>query len=95
MILPNTLMVIPYARTRIFLDKKLSSFKNIKIKNIIRDTIVFILYRVPLVFIVLYLLDVSINQILSACIISTLISGFTGRPYGIFLDRMRKIFKVS
>lgn len=92
MIIPNTLTVIPYAKTRVFLDTKLSFFKNNTYKNILRDTLVFIMYRVPLVFIVLYILGVHIEQIIVACLISTLISGFTGRPYGIFLDWFRKKF---
>lgn len=94
MVIPNTLTVAPYSKTRIFFDKKLSSIKNIQVKNIIRDTLVFILYRVPLVFIVLYVLGTDIRKIITACIISTLISGFTGRPYGIFLDWFRGIFKI-
>lgn len=94
MIIPNTLTVVPYAKTRMFLEKKLNFIKNIKMKFICRDTIVFILYRVPLVFIVLYILGTPTKQIISACTISTLISGFTGRPYGIFLDWFRKIFKI-
>lgn len=95
MIIPNTLTVVPYARTRIFIGNKLSFLKNIKIKNIVRDTVAFILYRVPLVFVVLAILGVPFVQIITACLISTAISGFTGRPYGIFLDRVRKVFKVS
>lgn len=94
MIIPNTLTVAPYSKTRIFFDKKLSSIKNIQLKNLIRDTAVFILYRVPLVFVVLYILGTDIRKIITACIISTLISGFTGRPYGIFLDWFRGIFKI-
>lgn len=95
MIIPNTLTVIPYAKTRVFLENKLDFLKNIRIRNIVRDTFVFILYRVPLVFIVLYALGAPMEQIVLACIISTLISGFTGRPYGIFLDWCRKICKIS
>lgn len=93
MIIPNTLTVVPYSNTRIYFNKKLSSIKNTQLKNILRDTSVFILYRVPLVFVVLYLLGTDINKIITACVVSTLISGFTGRPYGIFLDWFRKIFK--
>jgi hypothetical protein len=95
MIIPNTLTVVPYAKTRIFLDSKLPFLKNSAVRNILRDTIVFILYRVPLVFIVLYLLNVPLEKIITACLLSTLISGFTGRPYGIFLDWFRKICKTS
>jgi hypothetical protein len=94
MIIPNTLTVVPYAKTRVFFDKKLTFIKNVLLKNIVRDTSVFILYRVPLVFVVLAILNVPFNKIITACLISTLISGFTGRPYGIFLDKIRKIFKT-
>ncbi len=95
MIIPNILTVEPYNRTRIFLGKKLNHLKSDRFRQIMRDTIVFILFRVPLVFIVLALLGTPIEKIVLACLVSTCISGFTGRPYGIFLDWMRKKFGVS
>lgn len=95
MIIPNIITVEPYNRTRIWMGKKLGEWKSSRLHQIVRDTIVFILYRVPLVFIVLTLLGAPIEKVISACIAATLISGFTGRPYGIFLDWMRRMFKVS
>jgi hypothetical protein len=94
MIIPNILTVEPYNRTRVWIGQKLGTWKSEKLQQIIRDTLVFIIYRVPLVFIVLTLLHTPIEKVVSACIVATLISGFTGRPYGIFLDWMRKTFKV-
>lgn len=94
MIIPNIITVEPYNRTRTWIGYKLRNIKSQRLSQILRDTIVFILYRVPLVFIVLALLGTPIEKIIIACITSTLISGFTGRPYGIFLDWMRKIFRV-
>ncbi len=90
MIIPNTITVEPYNLTRLWVGKKLGIWKSDRLHQIVRDSIVFILYRVPLGFIVLTFLDTPTHKIVSACIIATLISGFTGRPYGIFLDWMRR-----
>lgn len=95
MIIPNIITVEPYSRTRVWIGNKLGQWKSQRLHQIVRDTLVFVLYRVPLVFIVLWLLDAPIEKIISACVVSTLISGFTGRPYGIFLDWMRARFGVS
>lgn len=94
MILPNILTAQPYSITRIWLGQKLSRLQNMHMRNIVRDTIVFILFRVPLIFIVLLVLGAPTHKIISACVAATAISGFTGRPYGIFLDWVRKLFKT-
>jgi hypothetical protein len=91
MILPNIITVEPYDVTRIWIGKQLGIWKSSELQRIVRDTIVFVLYRVPLIFIVLTFLGASQSQVVSACIAATLISGFTGRPYGIFLDWSRKL----
>ncbi len=95
MITPNIVTVEPYNQLRIYLNNKLFEIKNQRMRLFLRDTITFLIFRVPLVFIVLFLLDVEYSKIISACIAATAISGFTGRPYGIFLDFMRKMFKVG
>jgi len=95
MLIPNIITVEPYNSTRVWVGKKLGNWKSQKFHQIIRDTLVFIIYRVPLVFIVLLLFGTPIHKVLSACVVSILVSGFTGRPYGIFLDWMRKMFKVA
>lgn len=95
MIIPNMLTVEPYNRTRIWVGKKLGEWQSTRLHQIVRDTLVFLLYRVPLVFIVLTMLGAPVEKVVSACIAATLISGFTGRPYGMFLDWMRRVCKVS
>jgi hypothetical protein len=95
MIIPNILTAEPYNITRTWIGLKLGTWKSDRLHQIVRDTLVFILYRVPLVFIVLTFLGAPRAKVISACIVATLISGFTGRPYGIFLDWMRKRFKVT
>ncbi len=95
MIVPNIVTVEPYNKTRAWIGRKLGQWKSECLHQIARDTLVFVLYRVPLIFIVLSLLGAPREKILSSCIASTLISGFTGRPYGIFLDWMRRTFRVA
>lgn len=95
MVIPNIITVEPYNRTRVWIGKKLGEWKSLRWHQIVRDTLVFLLYRVPLVFIILTFLGAPVEKVISACIAATLISGFTGRPYGIFLDWMRRVCKVS
>ena len=94
MILPNIITVEPYSRTRMWIGKKFGNWKSARLHQIVRDTIVFIIYRVPLVFLVLTYLGAPWQNVLSACIAATLSSGFTGRPYGIFLEWIRKVCRV-
>lgn len=94
MIIPNMVTVEPYNRTRVWIGKKLGEWKSPRLHQIARDTLVFVLYRVPLVFIVLTLLGAPVQKVVSACIIATATAGFTGRPYGMFLDWMRKVCRV-
>lgn len=94
MIIPNMITVEPYNQTRMWIGRKLGEWQSPRLHQIVRDTLVFILYRVPLVFIVLTLLGAPVEKVISACLAATLISGFTGRPYGMFLDWMRKFFRV-
>lgn len=94
MIIPNIITVEPYNKTRNFVGRKLGTWNHAQLHQIFRDTIVFVLYRVPLVFVVLLILDAPREKIITSCIVATLVSGFTGRPYGIFLDWMRKTFKT-
>ncbi len=90
MVIPNIITVEPYSLTRIWIGNKLGEWKSPRWHQIVRDTLVFLLYRVPLVFMVLTFLGAPVEKVISACIAATLISGFTGRPYGMFLDWMRK-----
>ena len=93
MILPNIITVEPYNLTRRWIGKKLT-FRSQSAKQIVRDTAVFVLFRVPLIFLVLLFLGTPMTKVLTACAAATLVSGFTGRPYGVFLDWMRKRFNM-
>lgn len=94
MVIPNIVTVEPYDRTRQWIGKKLGVWKSRQLHQIVRDTIVFVIYRVPLVFIVLTLLGAPVSKVIAACVSATIISGFTGRPYGLFLDSARRLFGV-
>ena len=93
-VIPNMITVEPYNRTRLWIGQKLGEWRSPRLHQIVRDTLVFILYRVPLVFIVLTVLGAPVQKVISACVAATLVSGFTGRPYGAFLDWMRRLFRV-
>jgi hypothetical protein len=94
-IIPNMIVVTPYNITRKWIGFKIRKWKSDRLHQITRDTIVFIIYRVPLLFLVLVFLGAPTSNVIKSCVVATLISGFTGRPYGIFLDWMRRMFNVS
>lgn len=94
MFVPNIIIVEPYNRVRSWIGTKLGVWKSQRLHKILRDTFSFVICRVPLVFIVLPLLGAPMNRVISAAAFATLISGFTGSPYGIFLDKTRRLFGV-
>lgn len=94
MVVPNIITVEPYNRTRQWIGKRLGVWQSPWLHQVVRDTLVFVLYRVPLVFIVLTVLGAPMHKVIAACVSATLVSGFTGRPYGIFLDWIRKVCRV-
>jgi hypothetical protein len=95
MLLPNILTAEPYNITRIWIGKKLSTWSSKRTAQIVRDTITFIIYRVPLIFLTLLILGAPLSNVLTVCLAATAIAGFTGRPYGIFLDWMRRRFHIT
>jgi hypothetical protein len=95
MVLPNILTIELYNKTRNLLDQKLafgglSSYS----RQFIRDVFAFIIFRVPLGFAVLLFLGAPMHKVLMACLAATVVAGFSGRPYGIVLDKARAFFGV-
>lgn len=66
MVVPNIVTVEPYSITRSWIGRKLGDWKNPRLHQIVRDTIVFVLYRVPLIFIVLTLLGAPSSKVISS-----------------------------
>jgi len=66
-----------------------------QVKKGIADILAFILFQVPLYAIILATSGANIRQIATACGTITILSAFMGRPYGIFLDFSRWLFRIK
>ena len=64
-------------------------------KKTILDTSAFTVFQMPLYAGILYVSGANLQQILTACGVATLSVAPLGRPYGIFLEYVRRIFQVS
>jgi hypothetical protein len=65
-----------------------------QIKKGIADISAFILFQVPLYVVILVTSGVNLRQVITACSTITILSAFMGRPYGIFLDFSRWLFRI-
>lgn len=85
----------PYGLYRDFLFSlfKVEGKKNLK-GNFV-DILSFVSFQVPLYASILFFAGASFLQITKACLTLTLFSLFLGRPYGLFLDFSRWLFKVN
>lgn len=61
----------------------------------IADILAFISVQVPQYLFVLKLSGATLNQMITACGVVTILSAFAGRPMGLFLDFSRWIFRVQ
>lgn len=64
-------------------------------KRTLVDTLAFVLFQVPLYAAILLFSGANTVQILKACSTLTVFSVFLGRPYGLFLDFSRWLFRVK
>ena len=91
----NLITARPYG---IFRDWTFQFFKVEKgnqVKKSFVDILAFIIFQVPLYAIILVFSGANIRQIATACTTVTIFSAFMGRPYGIFLDFSRWLFKIK
>ncbi len=92
-LLLNTLVARPFGIWRSFILKKFkisdtSSF----LKNYLADTSAFLSFQLPLYIGNLILGGADSQEIMKATITISIIAGFLGRPYGIYLDWIRSSF---
>jgi hypothetical protein len=64
-------------------------------KGTLVDILAFVLFQVPLYASILLFSGANMIQILKACSTLTIFSIFLGRPYGLFLDFSRWLFRVK
>ncbi|MBI5188923.1 MAG: L-alanine exporter AlaE [Nitrospirae bacterium] len=66
-----------------------------QVREGIADIMAFILFQVPLYATILAISGANVHQIATACGTVTILSVFMGRPYGIFLDFSRWLFRIK
>ena len=66
-----------------------------QVRKGIADILAFVLFQVPLYATILATSGANVRQIATACGTVTILSAFMGRPYGIFLDFSRWLFRIK
>lgn len=89
----NLVTARPYGLYRDFIVKRLNVKQRI-LKSLV-DILIFVSFQVPVYIFVLLVAGADLEQIIKAC--SSVIMFFLvlGRPYGLFLDFLRKLFKAK
>ena len=86
----NTLVARPFGLWRSYILRKFSiSEKSSFLRNYFADTTAFLLFQLPLYVGNLILGGADNAEIMKATITISIIAGFLGRPYGIYLDWIR------
>lgn len=93
----NTLTAIPYSifREKIFKLTNTNETKSSWKRKYAIDTVTFSIFQLPLYCTMLYFVGSTLNQIIIASIPVIIFSSLTGRPYGIYLEWLRKKLKVN
>ena len=89
----NLITARPYGFYRDFLFKKIRSKNRIQKGGI--DILIFTSFQIPVYIFVLLFAGANAEQIIKACSSVVVFFLILGRPYGLFLDFCRTIFKVE
>ena len=84
----------PYGRLRDWIFRVMKADEKGMVYKGIADILAFIGVQVPQYLIVLKLSGATLQQMITACGMVTILSAFAGRPMGLFLDFSRWLFKV-
>ncbi len=90
----NTVLGRPYGKFRDYVFKKFGGEKS-RTRRFVADVVSFASFWMPFYASTLYVCGADQDQIASACLSLTAMSGFLGRPYGLYLDTVRKCFGVK
>lgn len=84
-----------YGMFRDWMFQLMRANKGGQVKKGIADILAFVLFQIPLYVTILAISGANARQIATACGTVTIFSAFMGRPYGIFLDFSRWLFKIK
>ena len=91
----NLLTARPYGMFRDWVFRLMRAHEGGKVRKGIADTMAFVLFQAPLYVAILTISGANVRQIATACGTITILSAFMGRPYGIFLDFSRWLFRIK
>lgn len=89
----NIVTARPYGLYRDFIVKLVNPKQRI-IKGFV-DILIFVSFQVPVYIFVLLVAGADLDQIIKACSSVTIFFLVLGRPYGLFLDFLRKLLKAK
>lgn len=93
--IPVSLLVgRPYGAYRDWVFRRLGSAETTTLQKILLDTFINLTFQIPLYALILALNGATLLQILTAVSSILVIVGLSGRPYGIFLNGCRRLFRV-
>ena len=89
----QALVMRPYGKFREYWAKKWNAnAESSRLKKFLVDTSALSIFQAPLYSAILYFSDVSLEEGLRALPVGILIGAASGRPYGYWLDKWRKIW---
>ena len=91
----NLLTARLYGMFRDWMFRLFGAHEGGQVKKGIADILAFVLFQVPLYATILATSGANVRQIVTACGTVTIFSAFMGRPYGVFLDFSRWLFKIK
>ena len=91
----NLLTARPYGIFRDWVFRLMRANEGGHVRKGIADILAFVFFQVPLYVIILATAGANVRQIATACGTITILSAFMGRPYGIFLDFSRWLFRIK
>lgn len=66
-----------------------------QVRRGLADIGAFVAFQLPLYAMILLLAGANLRQVAAACATATIILAISGRPYGVFLERCRRLFGVA
>ncbi|MCX4025260.1 L-alanine exporter AlaE [Endozoicomonas sp. SM1973] len=91
----NLLIATPYGLFRDWIFKLFNAVDASQIKRSVVDTLAFILFHPTVYGFTLVLIGANPEQIVTACSVLIVASVFMARPYGIYLQFCRGLFKIE
>ncbi len=91
----NLFTARPYGMFRDWMFHKTGAETGSALQKGIADILTFVLFQVPIYATVLWSTGATLHQIMVSCGTVAVLSAFTGRPYGLFLEFSRELFDAK